>query len=306
MPLFDSPINQINTPSSSSLDTRGLAQVTGQGLLSAEDTEKVQYLRTTRVKRKINTGIQGVVDSFKKQRFDDSSLAAAYCTQIMTKLFSQELQKALTEEEEDLPRVIDLTMEDSESIDPDQEAIPPSTPTPPVIEVYDSDEDEGEEEENNEDAETVILPQSLTMQTCSSAESKASTTVSELERNLQYAMADDLASEATETEYEPTEVDDNDDLPTVIDSDDEDFIFPVPCKCGAASWRDVEGIVRCAQNYVATEDCPDGEGTNFPCQCGRGARDGICHGSNKPRILCQLPKIDSENICSLNNQQYST
>lgn len=309
MPLFNSPMNQINTPSSSSLDTRGLAQVTGQGLISAEDTEKVQYLRTTRVKRKMVTGMRGMVDSFKKQRFDDSSLAAAYCTQIMTKLFSQELQKALTEEEEELPNVIDLTMEDSESVDPDQEAIPPTpaTPIPPVIEVYDSDEEEEEEmqeEENNEDAETVVLPISTTMQTCSSAESKASSTVSELERNLQYAMADDLESEAEETEYEPTEVDDNEDLPTVIDSDEEDFA--PPCKCGAASWRDVQGIVRCAQNYVATEDCPDQEGINYPCICGRGARDGICLSSNKARVICDLPKVDSENICSLDNQHYST
>ena len=273
--LFPNSPTQVNTPSSSSLDRRGLAQVLGQGLISAEDTDNVDGLCTTRVKRKMDHGFKGLVDSFKKLRFDDKEVAAAYLTQRMTRLFSSELQRALTEEEE-LPTVIDLTLDD-ESVDPDQEAIPPSTPQPPVIEVYDSDEDEGEEEENNEDNETVILPQSLTMQTCSSA---ASTTVSELERNLNYAMADDLSSEATETEYEPTEV------PTLLDDD----IDVWPCQCGAKTWKNPEGVEYCSVSGVPFQECTDeGNGT---CICGRNSKHGTCQSSNKAVPICDLPRVD--------------
>ena len=284
MPLFDSPATQINTPSSSSLDRRGLAQVLGQGLISAEDTDNVDGLCTTRVKRKIDHGLRGLVDSFKKLRFDDKEVAAAYLTQRMTRLFSSELQRALTEEDE-LPNVIDLTLDD-ESVDPDQEAIPPTPPTPqpPVIEVYDSDEDEEEmqEEENNEDAETVVLPISTTMQTCSSAESKTST-VSELQRNWDFAMEHESESSSSDDEeYEPTEV------PTILDDNEDIDVWP--CTCGAKTWKNPQGVEYCSVSGVPFQECTDdGNGT---CICGRNSKHGTCQSSNKAVPICDLPKVE--------------
>ncbi len=280
--LFPNSPTQVNTPSSSSLDRRGLAQVLGQGLISAEDTDNVDGLCNTRVKRKIDNGLKGLVTSFKKLRFDDKEVAAAYLTQRMTRLISSELQRALTEEEE-LPNVIDLTLDD-ESVDPDQEeAVPPSTPQPPVIEVYDSDEEEEEmqEEESNEDAETVVLPISTTMQTCSSAESKASSTVSELQRNWDFAMDNESQSSSSDDEeYEPTEV------PTLLDDD----IDVWPCQCGAKTWKNPEGVEYCSVSGVPFQECTDeGNGT---CICGRNSKHGTCLSSNQATAICELPKVE--------------
>ena len=264
MPLFDSPSTQVNTPSTSSLDRRGLAQVLGQGLISAEDTDNVDGLCSTRVKRKLEGGFRGLVTSFKKLRFHDRQVAGGYLVQRMTRLFSSELQKALTEEE-DLPDVIDLTMDD-ESVADQEEAIPPTPPTPqpPVIEVYDSDEEEEmQEEQDNEDAETVILPISTTMQTCSSAESRASSTVSELQRNWNFAMENESESSSSDDEeYEPTEV------PTLLDED----IDVWPCQCGAKTWKNAQGLEYCSVSGVPFQECTDeGNGT---CICGRNSKHG--------------------------------
>jgi hypothetical protein len=280
--LFPDSPTQINTPSTSSLDRRGLAQVLGQGLISAEDTDNVDGLCTTRIKRKLEGGFRGLVNSFKKLKFHDKEAAAGYLTQRMTRLFSSELQKALTEEQELLPNVIDLTLDD-ESVDPDQEAIPPTPPTPqpPVIEVYDSDEEEEmQEEESNEDADTVVLPISTTMQTCSSAESKASSTVSELQRNWDHAMEDESQSSSSDDEeYEPTEV------PTLLDED----IDVWPCQCGAKTWKR-EGVEYCSVSGVPFQDCTDeGNGT---CICGRNSKHGTCLSSNKAVPTCDLPKVE--------------